>query len=489
MAYHSLNSFIKRLINENELITISKFADPELEIAEITDRVVKSYGKALLFTNNGTSFPLLINMFGSDRRMGLAFSRQNPYDAGAEIEELFRRLSSSEISFTSKLRSLPGLFGLSSLLPSRSNKKGACQEIIIREPDLGIFPILKCWPHDGGRYITLPIVHTIHPQTGSPNAGMYRMQICDSRTTGMHWQRHKTGAAHFEAWKKTGSRMPVSVTLGGDPVYTYAATAPLPENISEYLLAGFLRKKKVKLVKCITNDLLVPEDVDIVIEGYVDPLEEPFMEGPFGDHTGFYSLSDLYPRFHVTCITHQKEAVYPATIVGIPPMEDAWLAKATERIFLGPVRMALVPEVLDFHMPDAGTAHNLVVVRIKKSYPGQGIKVINSLFGAGQMMFSKYIIVVDGEVDIRNYAELAGNVFQHTDFQKDILFSRGPLDVLDHASDSFSFGGKAGIDATRKMPEELSGEGKDLNLSKGIPIIAVDEIIKSYNAGLVTAGI
>lgn len=491
MPYTSLNSFIKRLNKENELITINRFADPELEITEITDRVVKSNGKALLFTNDGTGFPVLINMFGSDKRMALALSRENPYDAGEEIEGLFSRFSSLKPSFTSKLKSLPELFELSSLLPSHSNKRGACQDVIIRDPDLGILPILKCWPYDGGRFITLPMVHTIHPETGSPNVGMYRMQVLDSRTTGMHWQRHKTGANHFEAWEKKGRRMPVSVTLGGDPVYTYAATAPLPENISEYILAGFLRKKRVRLVRCITNDLMVPEDADIVIEGYVDPSEELFMEGPFGDHTGFYSLSDLYPRFHVTCITHQEEAVYPATIVGIPPMEDAWLAKATERIFLGPVRMAMLPEVLDFHMPDAGTAHNLVIVSIRKSYPGQGIKVINSLFGAGQMMFSKYIVVVDGGVDIRNYYELARHVFINTDPVKDILFSRGPLDVLDHASDSFSFGGKAGIDATSKMPEEFSGvtRSKLNSAEQDFSFISGSSVIKDFNSELIKDGI
>jgi 4-hydroxy-3-polyprenylbenzoate decarboxylase len=286
---------------------------------------------------------------------------------------------------------------------------------------------------------------------------MYRMQILDKCTTAMHWQRHKTGAAHFEAWKKTGKKMPVSVALGGDPVYTYSATAPLPENIDEYILAGFLRKKKVKLIKCITNDLYVPCDADIVIEGYVDPAEDPVWEGPFGDHTGFYSLADWYPRFHVTCITHSEKAVYPATIVGIPPMEDAWLTKATEKIFLAPVRLAIQPEIEDFHMPDAGVAHNLVIVKINKSYPGQGKKVISALFGAGQMMFTKYLAVVSGDINIRNYSELLLHILEYTDFRNDLLFSSGPLDVLDHSSDTYSMGGKLGIDGTIKLTEELSG--------------------------------
>jgi 4-hydroxy-3-polyprenylbenzoate decarboxylase len=280
--------------------------------------------------------------------------------------------------------------------------------------------------------------------------------------------------------------MPVSVALGGDPVYTYSATAPLPENINEYILAGFLRKKKVKMVKCITNNLFVPEDADIILEGFVDPAEDPVWEGPFGDHTGFYSLADWYPKFHVTCITHSNKAVYPATIVGIPPQEDAWIAKATERLFLTPVRMTLQPEIEDFHMPDAGIAHNLVIVKIKKSYPGQGMKVINSLSGAGQMMFTKYLVVVSGEIDIRNYKELLSHVLTNVDFSKDLLFSRGPLDVLDHSSDNFSFGGKVGVDATIKHIEENSGRDNSVHLYESdiskIQTYFIDRnIIKNFN--------
>jgi 4-hydroxy-3-polyprenylbenzoate decarboxylase len=298
----------------------------------------------------------------------------------------------------------------------------------------------------------------------------------------MHWQLHKTGAIHFEAWKKTGKRMPVSVTIGGDPVYTYAATAPLPENIDEYILAGFLRKKKVKLVKCITNDLYVPCDADIVIEGYVDPAEDPVLEGPFGDHTGFYSLSGWYPAFHVTCITHRGKAIYHATVVGIPPHEDAWLTKMTERIFLAPVKLALQPEIEDFHMPDPGVAHNLVIVKINKTYPGQGKKVISSLFGAGQMMFTKYLVVVSGNADIRNYSDILQQIFKNTTFRRDLLFASGPLDVLDHASDIFSLGGKLGVDATVKLKGELPGsnsfaglnEEVFLNYLKGFPEVIMD---------------
>jgi 4-hydroxy-3-polyprenylbenzoate decarboxylase len=447
-----------------------------------------------LFENTGTAFPILINAFGSDLRMSMAIGRSNLDDAGKEIENLFKNVSYDKETFLKKVSSLPALYKLAGLFPSRLKRKGRCQQQIHRIPDLGILPVLKCWPHDGGRFITLPMVHTMHPETGSTNVGMYRMQILNKNTTAMHWQRHKTGANHFEAWRRTGKKMPVSVALGGDPVYTYAATAPLPENINEYILAGFLRGKKVNLVKCITNDLFVPEDADIIIEGFVDPSEGLVWEGPFGDHTGFYSLADWYPEFHVTCITHSNDAIYPATIVGIPPQEDAWIAKATERLFLSPVRLTIQPEIEDFHMPDAGIAHNLVIVKINKSYPGQGMKVINSLSGAGQMMFTKYMIVVSGDIDIRDYKSLLLHVFENTDFTKDMSFTYGPLDVLDHSSDNFSFGGKAGVDATIKLPEENSGRSNISNSDNcGISSLKFNflecDIIKSYNLDLLIANI
>src|SRR5450759_5114720 len=460
MAYSGLTGFITALEKKSELRRIKTFIDPILEITEITDRVTKSGGKALLFENTGTEFPVLINAFGSDKRMAMAIGRENLDEVGVEIESIFNNISDNKGTIFKKLSALPALYKLAGFLPSRLRGKGTCQQVIHRIPDLRILPVLKCWPHDGGRFITLPMVHTMHPETGKTNVGMYRMQVLDKNTTAMHWQRHKTGANHFEAWKITGKKMPVSVALGGDPVYTYSATAPLPENMNEYILAGFLRKKKVNMVRCLTNDLFVPEDADIILEGFVDPAEDPVWEGPFGDHTGFYSLADWYPKFHVTCITHSKKAIYPATIVGIPPQEDAWFAKTTERLFLSPVRMAIQPEIEDFHMPDAGIAHNMVIVKINKSYPGQGMKVLSSLSGAGQMMFSKYLIVVDGNINIRNYRELLSHVFANVDLSKDLLFSRGPLDVLDHSSDNFSFGGKVGIDATIKQIEESSGRSR-----------------------------
>jgi 4-hydroxy-3-polyprenylbenzoate decarboxylase len=490
MPYSGLAEFITTLEKSGELSRIKKFVDPVLEITEITDRITKNNGKALLFENNGTQFPLLINAFGSDRRMALALGKNRISDAADDISGIIKNITESHAGLSGKLKILPELFKMARFLPSLKRKKGLCQQIIIKEPDLGILPALKCWPHDGGRFITLPMVHTVDPVTGKTNVGMYRMQIFDKVTTGMHWQRHKTGASHYEAWKKTGRKMPVTVTLGGDPVYTYCATAPLPENISEYILAGLLRRSGVKLVKCITNDLYIPEDADIVIEGYVDPAEPLVTEGPFGDHTGFYSLSDLYPAFHVTCITHSGNAVYPATIVGIPPQEDAWLAKTTSAIFMPPLKLAVQPEIDDIHLPDAGVAHNLAIVRINKSYPGQGMKVISSLSGAGQMMFSKYIIVVSGDVDIRNYRDLTKHVIKHTSVQSDIVFTHGPLDVLDHSSGRFSFGGKAGIDATVKLPEEIvNNVSESVKGKKRDPFSFSHRLVRNLNADLNLEGI
>ncbi len=474
MSYSGLREFVDDLQTIGELQRIKTFVDPVLEISEIADRVSKAGGKALLFEENGTQFPLLINAFGSEQRMSMAIGRKDLNEAGNEIEKIFIGLSGKSGNLFNKISALPDLIRLAGIFPARSHRwlKGKCQQVVHKNPDLGILPVLKCWPFDGGRFITLPMVHTVNPETGRTNVGMYRMQILDKNTTGMHWQLHKTGANHFEAWKRRGERMPVSVALGGDPVYTYSATAPLPENIDEYLLAGFLRKKRVRLVKCVTNDLYVPADADIIIEGFIDPREELVLEGPFGDHTGFYSLADWYPRLHVTCITHARYAVYPATIVGVPPQEDSFLAKSTEKIFLAPIKFTLQPEVEDIHMPDAGVAHNLVIVKIRKSFSGQGMKVINSLLGAGQMMFTKYIIVVDGDVNIRDYKDLISHIFLHTDFTQDLAFSHGPLDVLDHSSDTFAFGGKLGIDATMKT----AVEGSFLNSGVNKPYEGLEEI-------------
>lgn len=463
MSFSGLNQFINYLESRGELIRVKSSVDPILEMAEIADRLVKSDGPALLFEESGTGFPVLMNAFASDSRMAAAIGRSSLAEAGSELTELFGLMSGGS-SIAGKLSRLPKLLRLLRLSPAKKRGRGACQEVVMPAPDLGALPVLKCWPHDGGRFVTLPLVHTYHPETGRKNVGMYRMHVMGPDVTGMHWHRHKTGARHFEAWKKKGERMPVTVTLGGDPVYTYAATAPLPEEIHEYLLAAFLRHRRVSLVKCLTNDIWVPADSDIVIEGYVDPSEELSIEGPFGDHTGFYSLADYYPLFHVTCITYRRNAVFPATIVGVPPMEDAWMGKATEKIFLVPIRLAIAPEITDLHMPVEGVAHNIVIVSIDKKYPGQGMKVLSALYGAGQMMFSKYIIVVSSPVKADDYHAVAEALFSNVNPQTDFLLTHGPLDVLDHSSDRFSMGGKLGIDATVKLVEERMNTREEVAL-------------------------
>ncbi len=457
MSFNGLIRFIDFLESHDELVRVAAPVNPELEITEIADRFVKSGGRALLFENTATPFPVLINSFASDMRMASAIGRSSLDDAGSEILEMVESFSQAR-GISGRLARLPAMLRLLTLTPRRKRGRGECQEVVSMSPDLGMLPVLKCWPHDRGRFITLPLVHTIHPVTGRANLGMYRMQVMGKDSTGMHWHRHKTGARHYEAWKRKGGRMPVTVTLGGDPVYTYAATAPLPEDISEYLLAAFLRRKRVTFVRCLTNELWVPADSDFVIEGYIDTAEAPVTEGPFGDHTGFYSLADLYPVFHVTCITHRRDAVYPATIVGVPPMEDLWMGKATEKIFFPPIKLAIAPEIRDLHMPASGVAHNMVIVSIDKTYPGQGMKVLSALFGAGQMMLSKYIIVVSGNVPVTDYRAVAEAFFANVRFDTDLLLTRGPLDVLDHASDHLSMGGKLGIDATVKLSEERSSD-------------------------------
>ncbi|WP_299289278.1 menaquinone biosynthesis decarboxylase [uncultured Mucilaginibacter sp.] len=455
MAYKNLQHFIETLEKAGELVRIKEKVDPKLEITEITDRVSKQYGPALLFENTGYDFPVLINSMGNYKRMCMALGVDSMDDISKEIEGLFKTLTGPKDSILDKLKMLPKLGQISSWMPKTVSGKGACQEVVVQNPDITKLPVLTCWPEDGGPFVTLPVIHTKDPLTGIRNVGMYRMQVFEPKLTGMHWHKHKVSARHFQEYKKLGQKMPVAVALGGDPVYTYAATAPLPDGIDEYMLAGFLRKKKVELVQCLTQDVQVPADADFIIEGYVDPEEDYIWEGPFGDHTGYYSLADWYPRFHITAITHRKNAVYPATIVGIPPQEDAWIGKATERIFLAPIKMTMVPEIVDMVLPMEGVFHNLAIVKIKKDYPGQAMKVMNSLWGAGQMMFTKMIVVVDGDVDIQNNAEVAKYISENVDPQQDFVFTSGPMDVLDHSCSKAAFGGKMGIDATQKLPEEL----------------------------------
>lgn len=457
MAYKNQQHFIDELEKAGELVRIKIYVDPHLEIAEITDRISKTPGggKALLFENTGYDFPVLMNAYGSERRMCMALGVNHLDDVAKEIEALFKMLSKPKESILDKLSMLPKLSQFASWMPKVRNGRGECQAVVMQEPDISKLPVITCWPKDGGPFVTLPIIHTKDPNTGSRNVGMYRMQVFGPTLTGMHWHKHKVSARHFNEYKKLNKRMPVAVALGGDPAYAYSATAPLPENVDEYMLAGFLRKKKVELVKCITQpDVEVPADADFVIEGYVDPNDELIWEGPFGDHTGYYSLPDWYPRFHITCITHKRNPVYPATIVGIPPQEDAWLGKATERIFLAPMKMTMIPEIMDMDMPVEGVFHNLVIAQIQKEYAGQGQKVMNAMWGAGQMMFNKILVLADEGVRITDYKALAQYVFKNINPLNDVVFSQGPMDVLDHSCSKLGFGGKMCIDGTRKFEEE-----------------------------------
>lgn len=400
--FKSLKEFTDLLESKGELIRIKEFTDPVLEIAEITDRVSKQPGggKALLFENTGTQFPVLTNMMGSQSRVALALGINSFSEITDYMDNLMKELMQERGSLLEKLKLLPHLREAAGWLPKKFKGHAPCQESVLFKPELSRLPILKCWPGDGGRFITLPMVHTKDPETGIKNLGMYRMQVLSEESTGMHWHRHKTGAKHFSKCKS--GQFPVAITLGGDPVYTYAATAPLPEGIDEYLFAGFLRNRAVQLTDCLTQPLQVPADCDFVIEGYIEKSEQLVVEGPFGDHTGFYSLEDLYPKLHITCISHKKDAIYPATLVGIPPQEDKYIAIATEKIFLTPIQLTMVPEILDLHLPEEGVGHNIAVVKIDKSYPGQAIKVAHALWGAGQMMFNKIMIITDRDIDIRN---------------------------------------------------------------------------------------
>ncbi len=480
MPYNSLSDFVNKLEQENELVRIKEYVNTELEITEIADRISKSPngGKALLFENNGTAFPLLINSFGSEKRMNLSLGVNNLDEIGNEIEQLFKSLTSPKDGLLDKLKMLPELSKIANYMPKKVKGRGKSQEVIHSNPDLGILPILKCWPSDGGKFITFPMVITTDPVSGINNVGMYRMQVFDKNLTAMHWHKHKVGARHYKEYKRLGKRMPIAVALGGDPALTYSASAPLPDNVDEFMLAGFLRKQKVKLVKAITQDIYVPADADIIIEGYIDPTEDWIFEGPFGDHTGFYSLADYFPRFHLTCITHREDAVYHTTIVGIPPQEDAYIGKATERIFLSPIKLSMLPELTDMDLPYYGVAHNLSLVSIKKDFAGHALKVMNSLWGAGQMMFNKSLVVTDADVDIHDYSAVAKVFLENTDVEHDVHFSMGPLDILDHSSTKYAYGSKICIDATKKYPEEKI---RDINAdNKGFTKPDLDKIKQKF---------
>ena len=463
MAHSSQQEFISLLEERGELRRISYPVATELEVTEFANREMKSPngGKALLFekpTVNGqvANFPLVINAMGSRQRMALALGVESIEALAGELQSLIKAKPPQSVKQAWEL--FRAGLNLAYARPKRV-RTGPCKEVVHRLDQrekstfsLNDLPILKCWPEDGGRFVTLPNVYTRDPETGDRNVGMYRMQIYDGHTTGMHWQLHKVGARHAQVYRKRGEKMPVAVCLGGDPAYAFAATAPLPDGLDEVLFAGFVRKKSVELVPCETHDLEVPADVDFVLEGYVDP-NETRVEGPFGDHTGFYTPKEEYPVFHLTAITHRQGAIYPATIVGIPPMEDFYIGEASVRLFLPMLKMNF-PEIVDIALPAEGVFHNLVCVSIRKQYPYQAYKVMHGLWGMGQMMFSKYIIVVDEDCDVHNTSEVLFRLCANTDPQRDSTFIKNPMDALDHAPTVPNFGSHMGLDATRKLPGE-----------------------------------
>ena len=457
----TLQEFIAAIDQAGELRRIAAPVKVELEMCEIADRVMKSPGggPALLFETpvlrdgSVSAYPVAINLFGSMSRMALALGVAQLDEHGDRITKLMD-LKVPE-GFLGKLQLLPRLLEIAKFPPRMASGTPACQEIVWTgdQIDLDRLPVLTTWPEDGGPFLTMTAVVSKDPQRGIRNVGMYRVQQLGKRDVIMHWQRHKTGAAHWREMAERGERMPVCIVVGADPASMYSASAPLPPNVDEFIFAGFLRKAPVKLAKAVTCDLEVPEDAEFVIEGYIDPREELVVEGPFGDHTGYYSEADLYPKVHVTAVTMRKNPVYCATIVGRPPMEDFYLGHATERIFL-PLLKLTTPEIVDYHMPAEGIFHNLVFVSIKKSYPGQAFKVMNALWGAGLMSLAKVLVVVDDWVDVRNVQEAWWVALNNIDPERDTRFTMGPMDVLDHSSRAFTYGSKMGLDATRKWPEE-----------------------------------
>ncbi|MHB1325755.1 MAG: menaquinone biosynthesis decarboxylase [Thermoleophilia bacterium] len=446
MALDDLRQFINALKQAGELVEIDEPVDPELEISEITDRVSKADGPALLFRNpKGSNMPVLINQFGSMKRMSMALG-------GADLDDIAEQLGGMlemqvPQGIIAKVKALGKLKNLADSAP-KIVKSGPCQDIVMKEPNLDELPILKTWPGDGGPFITLPVVFTKDPE-GRRNAGMYRLQKFDAETTGMHWHIHKDGAENF---REAGDRIEVAVAIGTDPATTYAATAPLPKGIDEMMLAGFLKGSPVEMVKCQTIDMEVPATAEIILEGYVEKGELR-REGPFGDHTGYYSLAGDYPVFHLTCVTHRRDPIYAATIVGRPPMEDCFLGKATERLFL-PLLKITLPEMVDMNLPLEGVFHNCAILSIKKSYPMQARKVMSAVWGLGMLSLTKFVVIVDEQVDVHDESEVAWRVFNNVDPRRDVMISEGPLDVLDHSSPTANYGAKMGIDATKTWPSE-----------------------------------
>ena len=450
--HEDLTEFLTDLEKRRLLVRVKESVSPDLEIAAVTDRASKmgGGGPALLFEQPaGFRMPVASNVFGSLERMCLALGVKTLDDLAAEINQLMTPQMPEGIM--DALKMLPMVGRLRDLMP-KSVKDAPCQEIVRRDGTLDDLPILKCWPEDGGRFITLPLVFTKDPETGMRNIGTYRMQVFDGRTTGMHWQRHKGGAQHYRVAERLGRRLEVAVALSPEPVLTYCATAPMPEGLDELILGGFLAKRRIEMVKCVSVDLEVPASSHIVLEGYVEPGERR-REGPFGDHTGFYSQPDDYPVFHVTCITQRKTPTYLTTVVGVPPMEDFYLGMASERIFL-PLLQKTHPEIVDMHFPAEGIFHNLVIMSIDKRYPGHARKIMSAVWGLGQLMFSKTVVIVDKDVDVHNLREVAWIVGTHMDPSRDVQMTKGPLDDLDDACDLPAYGGKMGIDATRKWASE-----------------------------------
>ncbi len=457
----TLQDFIAAIEARGELVRVKQPVSVHLEMCEISDRAMKlpGGGPALLFEKpvlrdgSISQFPAALNLFGSMSRMALALGVEKLDEHGDRITKLMD-LKVPE-GFLGKLQLLPRLMEVAKFPPRMASGTPACQEIVWRgdEIDLDKLPVLTTWPEDGGPFITMTAVVSKDPKRGIRNVGMYRVQQMGKKHVAMHWQRHKTGAEHWRQMAEKGEKMPVCIVVGADPASMYSASAPLPPNVDEFIFAGFLRKSPVKLTKALTCDLEVPADAEIVIEGYINPSEPLVTEGPFGDHTGYYSEADLYPRVHVTAVTMRKNAVYCATIVGRPPMEDFYLGHATERIFL-PLLKLTTPEIVDYHMPAEGVFHNLVLVSIKKQYPGHAYKTMNALWGAGLMSLAKVIVVVDEWVDVRNPQEAWWVALNNIDPERDTRFTMGPVDVLDHSSRAFTYGSKMGIDGTKKWPEE-----------------------------------
>ena len=460
MKFADLREFIAFLEERGELRRVTAEVTWDLEIAEIADRLVKKGGPALLFENvAGYDMPVLINIFASHKRMAWALGVERVDDIVERVHALLDLMQGPPSGIVNRVRTLGRLVRLASFQPKTVNR-APCQEVVLEgdEVDLFKFPVIKCWPKDAGRFITLPLVITRDPKSGVQNYGTYRMQVYDGRTTGMHWQTHKVGASHYRSNQERAGgepeqeRMPVAVALGGDPATIWTGSAPLPPDMDEMTMAGFLREEGVELVKAKTSDLLVPAHAEIVLEGYVVPGDER-PEGPFGDHTGYYSEPEPYPVFHVTTITHRRDPIYPTIIVGRPPSEDYWMGKVTERIFL-PAIQVILPEVVDINMPAEGAFHNLVIVSVKKEYPGHARKVISGLWGLGLLSLSKTIVAVDHFVDVQNLSEVAWRVSSNIDPASDVFFTTGPLDDLDHASPTPKFGSKMGIDATEKSTLE-----------------------------------